>query len=128
MVFNHSGDRFISGSIDGTARIWRYYRREWKALIIDVNQRDGRPSLFPVTQHAAGGGGEVTSPGKAFNPFATEQKYKVNMAGWNADDTRVVLAVNDFTVRIYNSFNGMQLHSVKVSSNYPIFYALTIRF
>ena len=122
VVYNHAGERFISGSADGTARIWRYARREWKSIIIDVNQRDGRPSIFaeplhaPHAQHAHAHGGPNLfgeSPAKIYMP-PLDVRHKVNMAGWNADDALVLLAVSDFTIRIYNSLNGAQLHSVKV--------------
>ena len=31
---NHSA-RFLSGSVDGTARIWQYSDLEWKCIVID---------------------------------------------------------------------------------------------
>ena len=32
--YSHYGSRFISGSKDGTARIWRYDRQQWKAIVL----------------------------------------------------------------------------------------------
>jgi len=32
--YSHFGSRFISGSKDGTARIWRYDRQQWKFIVL----------------------------------------------------------------------------------------------
>uniref|UniRef100_A0A8C9F7K3 Bromodomain and WD repeat domain containing 1 n=1 Tax=Pavo cristatus TaxID=9049 RepID=A0A8C9F7K3_PAVCR len=37
--FSNSGDRFISGSRDGTARIWRYEEAEWRSILLDMSDR-----------------------------------------------------------------------------------------
>ena len=39
MAYSHHGERLMSGSKDGTARIWRYERQEWKALVINTALR-----------------------------------------------------------------------------------------
>ena len=54
MTLSHSSERFVIASLNETARIWRFSRREWRSLMLDVNQRDGRPTLFP--SDAAGPG------------------------------------------------------------------------
>lgn len=28
--------RFVSGSRDGTARIWQYQQQEWKSIVLDM--------------------------------------------------------------------------------------------
>ena len=147
MTFSHSSERFVTASLDGTARIWRFSRREWRSLVLDVNQRDGRPTLFPSDAAGPGatsgsasmtgssaaqlgalglGGADVNaSPMKGYsfrerplagahNGHEEATRLRVHTIAWNADDTRLVLTSSDFTVRIFNSFNGAQLHSIKV--------------
>jgi bromodomain and WD repeat domain containing protein 1/3 len=38
IVFANNSARFLSGSKDGTARIWRYEERRWKTVLIDVSK------------------------------------------------------------------------------------------
>jgi len=35
--YSHLDDRFVSGSKDGTARIWRHMRNEWLNLVLNIN-------------------------------------------------------------------------------------------
>ncbi len=35
---NHSA-RFLTGSRDGTARLWQYQRQQWKTLVFNANER-----------------------------------------------------------------------------------------
>ena len=35
--YSHRGTRFISGSKDGTARVWRYERQNWVALVLRMS-------------------------------------------------------------------------------------------
>lgn len=37
--YSHRDSRFISGSKDGTARIWRYERQQWKAIVLYMAQK-----------------------------------------------------------------------------------------
>lgn len=31
--------RFVSGSRDGTARIWQYQQQEWKSVVLDMSTK-----------------------------------------------------------------------------------------
>jgi len=35
----HRDSRFVSGSKDGTARVWRYERQQWKAIVLYMSQK-----------------------------------------------------------------------------------------
>jgi WD40 repeat protein len=41
-------------------------------------------------------------------------KYKVTMVTWTADDQYVLTAVNDLTVRVWNSVTAQLVHVLKV--------------
>lgn len=45
----------------------------------------------------------------------TSQKLRVTMVAWNNDDTRVVTAVNDHSVKIWCSVTGTLIHELKVN-------------
>jgi bromodomain and WD repeat domain-containing protein 1/3 len=36
--YANNSARFLSGSKDGTARIWKYESQKWKTLVIDVSK------------------------------------------------------------------------------------------
>ena len=42
--------------------------------------------------------------------------YKVTMVTWTADDRYVLTAVNDLTVKVWDSYNGHLIHVLKVSA------------
>uniref|UniRef100_A0A8C3K4P4 Bromodomain and WD repeat-containing protein 1 n=1 Tax=Calidris pygmaea TaxID=425635 RepID=A0A8C3K4P4_9CHAR len=77
--FSNSGDRFISGSRDGTARIWRFEQAEWRSILLDI---------------------EMCSEEDKF------MKPKVTMIAWNQNDNYVVTAVNNHLLKVWNSCTG----------------------
>uniref|UniRef100_A0A8C2T6I4 Bromodomain and WD repeat-containing protein 1 n=1 Tax=Coturnix japonica TaxID=93934 RepID=A0A8C2T6I4_COTJA len=89
--FSNSGDRFISGSRDGTARIWRYEDAEWKSILLDMSDR------LP---------GDMCSEEDKF------MRPKVTMIAWNQNDEYVVTAVNNHLLKVWNSCTGQLLHDL----------------
>uniref|UniRef100_A0A6I8NJC7 Bromodomain and WD repeat domain containing 3 n=1 Tax=Ornithorhynchus anatinus TaxID=9258 RepID=A0A6I8NJC7_ORNAN len=84
--FCNNGDslRFVSGSRDGTARIWQYQQQEWRA-----GQNQGGPA----------GEDKVT-------------KLKVTMVAWDRCDVTVITAVNNFLLKVWHSSSGQLLHTL----------------
>uniref|UniRef100_A0A8C3E9V6 Bromodomain and WD repeat-containing protein 1 n=1 Tax=Corvus moneduloides TaxID=1196302 RepID=A0A8C3E9V6_CORMO len=92
--FSNGGDRFISGSRDGTARIWRFEQAEWRSILLDI--KCNLPSLSGDT-------------------CAEEDKFmkpKVTMIAWNQNDNYVVTAVNNHLLKVWNSSTGQLLHDL----------------
>uniref|UniRef100_A0A8C3TW73 Bromodomain and WD repeat-containing protein 1 n=1 Tax=Catharus ustulatus TaxID=91951 RepID=A0A8C3TW73_CATUS len=93
--FSNGGDRFISGSRDGTARIWRFEQAEWRSILLDMSDRlKNLPSL---------------------DTCAEEDKFmkpKVTMIAWNQNDNYVVTAVNNHLLKVWNSSTGQLLHDL----------------
>lgn len=90
--FSNTGDRFISGSRDGTARIWRFREQEWRNILLDMAAK---------------------LPGE---PCSDEDdkfmKPKVTMIAWDRYDTHVVTAVNNHLIKVWNSHNGDLLYNM----------------
>ncbi|XP_060082031.1 bromodomain and WD repeat-containing protein 3-like [Ylistrum balloti] len=93
ICYSNSGERFVSGSRDGTARIWRYDRQEWKSIILSMSTK-----LSSCVKS------ETEDKG---------QKPRVTMVAWNLDDNLVVTAVNDCTLKVWDSHHGKLLHVLK---------------
>uniref|UniRef100_H0VHP2 Uncharacterized protein n=1 Tax=Cavia porcellus TaxID=10141 RepID=H0VHP2_CAVPO len=89
--FCNTGDRFLSGSRDGTARIWRFEQLEWRSILLDMATRIS---------------GESSSEEERF------MKPKVTMIAWNQNDSIVVTAVNDHVLKVWNSYTGQLLHNL----------------
>uniref|UniRef100_A0A8C3L3A0 Bromodomain and WD repeat domain containing 1 n=1 Tax=Chrysolophus pictus TaxID=9089 RepID=A0A8C3L3A0_CHRPC len=89
--FSNSGDRFISGSRDGTARIWRFEEAEWRSILLDMSNR------LP---------GDMCSEEDKF------MRPKVTMIAWNQNDNYVVTAVNNHLLKVWNSSTGQLLHDL----------------
>lgn len=84
--FSHKGDRFLSGSRDGTARIWYFHRSAWKHILVDVSKRlPGSPA--------------VEESVRALKP-------RVTMVGWDLWDQHVITAVNDNTLKVWEAATG----------------------
>ncbi|XP_025934951.1 bromodomain and WD repeat-containing protein 1 isoform X6 [Apteryx rowi] len=88
--FSNNGNRFISGSRDGTARIWRFEQAEWRSILLDM--ADQLP------------GSDSSSEEDKF------MKPKVTMIAWNQNDNYVVTAVNNHLLKVWNSCTGQLLH------------------
>ncbi|XP_004842422.1 bromodomain and WD repeat-containing protein 1 isoform X1 [Heterocephalus glaber] len=89
--FCNNGDRFLSGSRDGTARIWRFEQLEWRSILLDMATRIS---------------GDLSSEEERF------MKPKVTMIAWNQNDSIVVTAVNDHVLKVWNSYTGHLLHNL----------------
>jgi bromodomain and WD repeat domain-containing protein 1/3 len=85
----NTGLRFISGSKDGSALIWRYEKQEWRTVRLRMSCR-----LEGVSTATA----EELS-----------QKLKVTMVTWSRDDRYLITAVSDFSIKIWDSSTGKLL-------------------
>ncbi|XP_072296250.1 PH-interacting protein [Eucyclogobius newberryi] len=89
--FSHYSDRFVSGSRDGTARIWQLQSQGWRSILLDM---------------------QTKLPGK-YNPPPLEDKVtklKVTMVAWDRHDSTVITAANNLTLKVWNSTNGNLVH------------------
>nr|XP_042900539.1 bromodomain and WD repeat-containing protein 3 [Parasteatoda tepidariorum] len=86
LQFSNSDCRFITGSKDGTASIWQYKKQNWTSIQLKMTTK------LPGTQ--------------SDEPEDTKVKLRVTMVGWTLDDSRVITAVSDFTIKIWDSNSG----------------------
>ncbi|XP_066555723.1 bromodomain and WD repeat-containing protein 3 isoform X2 [Amia ocellicauda] len=89
----HAGDRFVSGSRDGTARIWRLHQQQWRSVLLNMstNLAGAEPVLNEETFF----------------------KSKVTMVAWDRHDNTVITAVNNHLLKVWNSYTGQLLHILK---------------
>ncbi|MEE6467788.1 hypothetical protein FKM82_008071, partial [Ascaphus truei] len=91
--FSNNGERFISGSRDGTARIWQFKQQEWKSILLDMAAKLDKSS-----------------------PSSEEERFmkpKVTMIAWDHLDTVVVTAVTDHLLKVWDSQTGELLRNLK---------------
>uniref|UniRef100_A0AAQ4NQY6 Bromo domain-containing protein n=1 Tax=Gasterosteus aculeatus aculeatus TaxID=481459 RepID=A0AAQ4NQY6_GASAC len=79
--------RFVSGSRDGTARIWHYQQQEWKSVTLDIAAR-----LTAVTN-----GDDKT-------------KLVVTMVAWDRADRTIITAVSNYLLKVWSTTTGQLLH------------------
>ncbi|XP_067903868.1 bromodomain and WD repeat-containing protein 3 isoform X1 [Heterodontus francisci] len=82
--------RFVSGSRDGTARIWQYQHQEWKSIVLDMFTKLPGSNSVPMEDKVS--------------------KLKVTMVAWDRCDSTVITAVNNFHLKVWNSYTGQLLH------------------
>uniref|UniRef100_A0A8C2XA21 Bromodomain and WD repeat domain containing 1 n=1 Tax=Cyclopterus lumpus TaxID=8103 RepID=A0A8C2XA21_CYCLU len=93
--FCHSGERFVSGSRDGTARIWKLHlRQQWRSILLNMS---------------------ATLPGFSVGKYLEDFyfKPKVTMVAWDRHDITVITAVNNHLLKVWNSYTGVLLHILK---------------
>ena len=127
----NQGLRFISGSKDGTALLWRYERGEWRTIRLRMSTRlAGQPSSAGDViasnnssangSNGSGGNGSQSSNSSNQNAAVVEnanddggdaesrlQKLKVTMVTWSRDDRWLITAVSDFSVKVWDSSTGV---------------------
>uniref|UniRef100_A0A671MYB9 Bromodomain and WD repeat-containing protein 3-like n=1 Tax=Sinocyclocheilus anshuiensis TaxID=1608454 RepID=A0A671MYB9_9TELE len=83
--------RFVSGSRDGTARIWHYQQQEWKSTVLDMTTR---------------------LPGSVCVHVCDDKSTKlvVTMVAWDRCDRSIITAVSNCILKVWNSANGQLLH------------------
>uniref|UniRef100_A0A3B4ATP0 PH-interacting protein n=1 Tax=Periophthalmus magnuspinnatus TaxID=409849 RepID=A0A3B4ATP0_9GOBI len=87
--FSHCSDRFVSGSRDGTARIWQLQPQGWKSILLDM---------------------QTKLPGYNILGCDKVTKLKVTMVAWDRHDSTVITAANNLTLKVWNSTNGNLVH------------------
>uniref|UniRef100_A0AAY4ETK0 Bromo domain-containing protein n=1 Tax=Denticeps clupeoides TaxID=299321 RepID=A0AAY4ETK0_9TELE len=83
---------FVSGSRDGSARIWRLVnRQQWRSILLDMS------ATLSET---------LVEEDSFFKP-------KVTMVSWDRYDSTVITAVNNYLLKVWNSYTGQLLHVLK---------------
>ncbi|XP_013777626.1 PH-interacting protein-like [Limulus polyphemus] len=90
LQFSNKSSRFISGSKDGTARIWWYERQKWNTICLKMTTK--LPG-FPTDE-----GEDI------------KLKLRVTMVGWSLDDSLVITAVSDHSIKVWESQTGTLKH------------------
>uniref|UniRef100_A0A7N6AVN3 Bromo domain-containing protein n=1 Tax=Anabas testudineus TaxID=64144 RepID=A0A7N6AVN3_ANATE len=87
--FSNNSDRFVSGSRDGTARIWHYQQQEWKSISLDM------ASLQSFTVPPLG---------------EDKTKLVVTMVAWDRADRTAITAVSNYLLKVWSTATGQLLH------------------
>ncbi|BFZ25162.1 hypothetical protein BsWGS_28200 [Bradybaena similaris] len=92
ICYSNCLNRFVSGSNDGTARIWRYERQEWRATVLNMNAKLNKCPSLPEQ-----------------NRNDSQDQLRVTMVSWSMDDAMVITAVSDLSIKVWNSYTGTLL-------------------
>lgn len=88
----HSGLKFVSGSKDGTALLWRFETQQWKFEKLNMSDR---LSTCPPPDGS----------------IDLKKGLKVTMVSWDRSNNWVVTAVNDHSIKVWNAKTA-KLHNV----------------
>ena len=101
--------RFVSGSKDGTARIWSFRSGCWNSAVLKGTASDGRTVHFNREKNL-------------------EEPLRVTMVNWSCDDRMVITAVSDCSLCVWCPDTSQLLHrllshkdEVYVLEPHPIF-------
>ena len=48
ICYANNENRFLSGSKDGTARIWKFERNEWRNIVLDMASKLSKTYIFLI--------------------------------------------------------------------------------
>ncbi|KAG5843506.1 hypothetical protein ANANG_G00151650 [Anguilla anguilla] len=99
---NSDSLRFVSGSRDGTARVWQYQQQEWKAITLDMATR---------------------LPGSGVASGDDKTKLVVTMVAWDRGDSSVITAVSNYLLKVWSSTTGQLLHVLSGHDDDEVFGA-----
>eukprot|EP01135_Chromosphaera_perkinsii_P008101 Nk52_evm17s1129 gene=Nk52_evmTU17s1129 len=90
IFYSNKGDRFATGSWDGTAKVWHKEKGKWFVLDIDMRMRlvDGKEEMSTITAKQA----------------------RVLMMSFSNEDKFLLTCVRDGTIRVWDSFTGKLLN------------------
>lgn len=91
--FCNQGFRFLTGSQDGTAAIWRYVSGLWKPIRLDMSIDLDR------TYHKS------------------KTKPAVLIVQWSRDDRYVLTSIIDYSIKVWNSETGQLVHVLREHNN-----------
>ncbi|XP_029821926.2 PH-interacting protein [Ixodes scapularis] len=92
LQFANNSCRFVSGSKDGTANVWTFERQQWRSITLRMATK------------LVGSEEQLEEDPK--------QKLKVTMVGWSHDDHMVMTAVNDHSIKVWDSHAGKLKHTL----------------
>lgn len=120
--------RFVSGSRDGTARIWHYQQQEWKSVVLDMAARlPGWESfyLFLIIRLFIFDFSEFRplnvwcelppSSSSTITNGDDKTKLVVTMVAWDRTDSTVITAVSNYLLKVWSTTTGQLLHVLSVS-------------
>jgi bromodomain and WD repeat domain containing protein 1/3 len=90
----------LSGSKDGTARVWKYEDSQWTAMLIDASKSLNK-----------------SDANDEFSALDLYRKTSVTMVTWNCDDSYVITAQNNFLIKVWSSKDGRLIHELKAHTN-----------
>ncbi|KAK7871917.1 hypothetical protein R5R35_009722 [Gryllus longicercus] len=83
---------FVSGSKDGTALVWHFECQQWKSMTLIMNTK---------------------LPGVIDKDEDPKFKWKVSMVCWDQSDSWIITAVNDHSLKVWNSSTGELLQVLR---------------
>ena len=93
--------KFVTGSKDGTARIWSFNTGCWNSAVLRVTAADGRTVTFSKQKKV-------------------EEPLRVTMVNWTCDDTRVITAVSDCSLCVWSASGNIYVAGYATGKYYHL--------
>ncbi|CAF3597199.1 unnamed protein product [Rotaria socialis] len=97
LCYSHLTNSFISGSKDGTARIWRYEQQTWRAIVLNYND-DSDKNNNDSNNHLTAVSNKV---------------IPVTIVSWSCTDRHVATAYENGLIKVWEPNQGTLVNELK---------------
>uniref|UniRef100_A0A0N5AL33 Bromo domain-containing protein n=1 Tax=Syphacia muris TaxID=451379 RepID=A0A0N5AL33_9BILA len=108
LAWAHSGLRFVSGSKDGIAKVWRFRYNDWESVALDTKKR----FFLKFVEYV-----NVVCQKIAYRDeklaVNSRRAYKVTMVCWTLEDDFVVTSGSDHILVVWDPISGNSLRQLE---------------
>ncbi|KAJ2295939.1 hypothetical protein IWW55_005276, partial [Coemansia sp. RSA 2706] len=113
LVFSDDGAMLLSGSTDGTAKVWTCAGGRWDVVTFDIKEPPPLVEVPAAADEPQPGEGGPAAPveapaADAASPAPATKRVETNQVAWACDGTRVLISNNVGTVAAFDPRTGRE--------------------
>ncbi|KAJ2451316.1 hypothetical protein EV183_003688 [Coemansia sp. RSA 2336] len=109
LVFSDDGTMLLTGSTDGTAKVWTRSGKRWDAVTFDIREPPPAPAEAPAAEPVAVDSQDPTpQEAEPARTAAAPKRVETNQVAWACDGSLVLISNNVGTVAAFDPSTGRE--------------------